>query len=90
MGFHRKKQKKNIQNKYSIIFGFYNFILEGTKTISGNMFIPSNCHWAIGLIKDYTKKHCKTAKLVVALKLQRFAVQTKPDIITSVLIICAV
>ena len=46
MGFHRKKQKKNIQNKYSIIFGFNNFILEGTKTISGNMFIPLNRLWA--------------------------------------------
>jgi hypothetical protein len=26
-------------------------------------FFPSNCHWAMGLIRDCTKKDCKTAKL---------------------------
>jgi hypothetical protein len=30
-------------------FGFNNFILEGTKTISGNVFIPSKRHLVIGL-----------------------------------------
>ena len=51
-GFQRKKNTfGNFLYKFpKQIFGFNNFILEGTKTIFGNVFIPSKCHWAIGLL----------------------------------------